>query len=175
MKVSPRADYPVGVRAMRWEVPPEIADLYDGIFEVSLNSVIGVVFVPDLSAVAPPFDDNQLPRDLDTVTTVQQARLAAILFARYAVTPNDRLSGTQQRLPHPVPADSLDPIPGGTVFFIPSQDFATYTAELAELGRDPGTVSTLHTSAAINFLQTTVVLSPHFSPTDLAILRDPTN
>jgi hypothetical protein len=179
VKVSPRADYPVGVRAMRWEVPPAIADLYDGIFEVSLNRTVSVAFVPDLSSVGPPFDDAQLPRDLDTIASPEQARLATVLFAPYAVTPNDQLQGTERRLPAPVAVDGEEMGPGGVVFFTSAGDFARYAAELAELsqrlgGRHPaGTIADLRGYAVAAYLRGTVLASDLVDPDDLAALADP--
>jgi hypothetical protein len=176
VKVNPRADYPVGVHAMRWEVPPAIADLYDGIFEVSLNRTVDVVFVPDLSSAGPPFDDARLPRDLDTVASPEQARLASVLFAGYAVTPNDQLQGTEQRLPAPVAAGGDDLGPGGVVFFTTAADFDRYAAELAELsgrlgGRHPtGTIADLEGYAVVAYLRSAVLTSPLVDPSDLAAL-----
>jgi hypothetical protein len=89
MKVRPRSDYPVGVRPMSVEVPAGVAGLYEGIYEVTLNSVVGIVFCPSLADVAPPFRDELLPRDVDEITTATQARLVSILFSTYSVTPND--------------------------------------------------------------------------------------
>ena len=169
MKVSPRSDYPVGVRPMSVEVPAGVAGLYEGIYEVTLNSVVGIVFCPSLAEVAPPFRDELLPRDVDEITTATQARLASILFSTYSVTPNDSRSGGHERLPEK-----------GVVFYVTESEFTTFAAELRELsgrlgGRYPdGTVADLADHAVIRFVRATVIPSPEFRPTDRAMLQDDT-
>src|SRR5687768_1678589 len=119
MKIGPRSDYPVGVRPMSVEVPADVAGLYEGIYEVTLNIVVDIVFCPSLTDVAPPFRDDLLPRDVDEITTATQARLVSVLFSRYAVTPNDSLSGRHERLPGK-----------GVVFYVTESEFTGFTAEL---------------------------------------------
>lgn len=163
MKVRPRSDYPVGVRPMSVEVPAGVAGLYEGIYEVTLNSVVGIVFCPSLADVAPPFRDELLPRDVDEITTPTQARLVSILFSTYSVTPNDSRSGGHERLPG-----------AGLVFYVTESEFASFAAELRELsGRHPdGTVADLAGHAVIRFVRATVIPSPEFGPADRAILQD---
>jgi hypothetical protein len=169
MKVSPRSDYPVGVRPMSVEVPADVAGLYEGIYEVTLNGTVDIVFCPSLTDVAPPFRDELLPRDVDEITTATQARLASVLFASYSVTPNDSRSGGHEQLPGK-----------GVVFYVTESEFTSFTAELRELserlgGRYPdGTVADLSDHAVIEFVRATVIPSPQFRPADRAILQDAT-
>jgi hypothetical protein len=167
MKISPRSDYPVGVRPMSVEVPAGVAGLYEGIYEVTLNNVVDIVFCPSLTDVAPPFRDELLPRDVDEITTAAQARLVSILFSPYSVTPNDSRTGGHERLPGK-----------GVVFYVTESEFTNFTAELRELskrlaGRYPDeTVTDLADHAVIRFVQETVIPSPDFGLADRAMLQD---
>ena len=169
MKISPRSDYPVGVRPMSVEMPAEVAGLYEGIYEVTLNNVVDIVFCPSLTDVAPPFRDELLPRDVDEITTAAQARLVSILFSPYSVTPNDSRNGGHERLPGK-----------GVVFYVTESEFSSFTAELRELserlgGRYPDqTVTDLAGHAVIRFVRETVITSPEFGPADRAMLQDET-
>ena len=173
MKVSPRSDYPVRVRPRSLEEGETVAQLYDGIFDVTLNSVVDIVFVPDLSSTMPPFDDAPLPLDLDDVSTQQQARLEAILFGRYVVTPNTGRSGTEERF-----ARAVDN-PGeltGVAFYISPEEFSCYAADLEQLSHrlgalyPLGTVVDLRGHPAIDFIEHTVLGSPNFKSEDAAML-----
>jgi len=167
MKISPRSNYPVGVRPMSVEVPADVAGLYEGIYEVTLNGVVDIVFCPSLTDVAPPFRDELLPRDVDEITTVTQARLVSILFSPYSVTPNDSRSGGHERLPGK-----------GVVFYVTESEFTCFAAELRELserlgGRYPDrTVADLAGHAVIQFVRETVIPSPALRPADRAMLQD---
>ena len=167
MKVIPRTDYPVRVRPMSAGVPAAVAGLYEGIYEVTLNNVVDIAFVPSLSGIAPPFRDDLLPRDVDEITTPAQARLVGILFSPYGVTPNDALKGQRQRLS----ADRL-------VSYVAEAEFENYSADLHELSTRLGdlhsgvTVTTLTDHAVIRFLRDTLV--PMLDPADLAMLKDGT-
>lgn len=173
MKVSPRADYPVGVRPRSWEESETVAELHEGIFDVTLNRVVDVVFVPDLSAIAPPFDDSLLPRDLDEVFTREQARLAAVLFGRYVVTPNTSRSGIQECFAR---ANDTTGERTGVVFYISPDEFARYADDLGELSHrlgglyPPGTVADLRGISVIDYIEQTVLGSPAFRSEDAAML-----
>lgn len=99
MKPRPRRDYPVEVVLQTDEVPESIARYYEGIYRVVLNHTVDIAFVPDVSAVAPPWDGRQLPANLDDVSTVEQARIHMVLFNPYSVTPHPRLAGEVERVP----------------------------------------------------------------------------
>ena len=98
MKVGPSAHYSVGVWRAEWEEPNDNAPLYHGIFEVQLQHSADITFVPDISSAAPPWDSRRLPDDIDTVDTVELARLAQALLSSYVVTPNDKLAGSEERI-----------------------------------------------------------------------------
>jgi len=179
VKPRPRSDYPVGVRRGSWEVPPSVQDLYEGSYLVTLNHKVEVDFVPDVSADGPPFRADQLPADVDAVTTRREARLAQLLLAGYAVTPHDGLAGSWQELPGPVPGGDANRLRPGVVVFTSTREFAVYTGELAELAErlgsvhPPGTVADLLGHRVIGFLRSVVLRPPVAADSDLAWLRDP--
>ena len=164
---------PVGLRPRPWEESEPVAEFYDGIFDVTLNRVVDVVFVPDLSAIAPPFEDELLPRDLDEVSTREQARLAAVLFGRYIVTPNPSRSGIQECFARAI--DTLGERTG-VIFYVSPNEFARYADDLEEMSHrlgglyPPGTVADLRGIAAIEFIEQTVLGSPAFRSEDAAML-----
>ncbi|MFB2983618.1 hypothetical protein [Microseira sp. BLCC-F43] len=68
MKPSPQYDFPVSVRRQTWEENPGVAALYQGIFDVTLNHTISVMFVPEIKKNAncwPP----RLPENIDEIST----------------------------------------------------------------------------------------------------------
>jgi hypothetical protein len=169
-KVSPRADYPVKVVPEPWEQEPPAAHLYEGIYTVVLNSVVEIVFVPDVGAVAPPWDE--LP---DRVESVAQARLASVLLARYAVTPNDPLAGREDRFE--LPASGGFDTTGGVVFYVTAAQFSGWSAELARLAEQDRqsfyatrTVSALRELQIVSFVERRVLNSPRFAERDARML-----
>jgi hypothetical protein len=180
VKISPKADYPVGVRPRSWEELEELGPHYEGIYDVCLNGMVTVTFVPDVSAFGPPFDPTMVPDDLDQLASSSEARLAALFLASYAVTPNDELTGTWVALPAlGPPGQAVDPTEtGATVFFVDRAEFDPVAEDLAGLsqrlgGRHPDeTVSQLGGHPAIELIQSTVLASPAFSPRDRAWLSD---
>jgi hypothetical protein len=174
MKVSPRADYPVDVRLMYWEVPTNVADLYEGIYLVTLNNIVDIQFCPAVSAVDPLIHKDLLPWNLDEITTTTQARLATVLLSRYTITPNDVFRGQQVQLVR----DDESHVGGGLVYYIAESEFEIYSSELRELNSRRGgrssqvTVSSLGNYAVVRFLRDIVVPSPKFRPSDKAWLQD---
>ncbi|MBX6357384.1 MAG: hypothetical protein IRZ05_16215 [Micromonosporaceae bacterium] len=165
MKISPSADYYVRVRPQEWDaVPASVAPLYAGIFEVDLNYLVDVAFVPDLSSVAPPWDFSRLPANIDEITTAEQARLATVFTSSYAVTPNDRLAGTQEAVDDCV------------VFYVSTRDFSSYAKELERLAELAGSVhsmvrvSQLRGHQVIEFIEHGIVASGRLSPAHAAEL-----
>ena len=167
MKISPKADYPIRVvpEADEREGPAE--RYFQGIYRVVLNQMVDVVFVPDVSAVAPPWDRRTMPASLDEVTAPEQARLVTALLAAYAVTPNDARAGAEER--HEA----------GVVFYVTAAEFGRYAAELAELSEilfsrwPKETVSDLRGYDVVGFLERRVVGSAWLRPQDAAMLGRP--
>jgi hypothetical protein len=158
MKISPSADYYVRVRPQEWDaVPAAVAPLYAGVFEVDLNFLVHVAFVPDMSSMAPPWDFARLPPNVDEITTPEQARLNVAFTSSYVVTPNDKLADTQE------------PLDDCVVFYVPTRDFSGYAEELGRLAHVVGgvhsmvRVSQLREYRVIGFIEQVIVASSWLS------------
>jgi hypothetical protein len=174
MKPTPKADFPVGVRPRAWEEDdPALGEAYAGVFEVTLNNYVGIVFVPQLPGSADVWDRDAVPDDLDDVATSAQARLATALLAPYVVTPNTALAGQQQRF------EMLDDPPGrrgGTVFYVAPEAFDRFSGELADLSatlgmiHPPGKISDIRDRDVIAFIESVVLTSPNLDSHDAEML-----
>lgn len=176
MKSRPQADYPVWVVPEKYEVLPANAAYYEGIYTVTLNHTVHIVFVPDVSAVAPPWDGHDLPDDLDRVANAEQARIEMVLWARYAVTPHPRLAGEVEPIPDVLPPTGDDGWPGSTdrrpgwVRYVAPAEFDRYAAELPALyeavpTRHSGvTVSALMAYEVVRFIAEQIVPAPWLDP-----------
>lgn len=161
MKVAPSADYPVRVLRQEWE---EENSLYAGIFAVTLNHTVDIAFIPDLSPVAPPWEELRLPEDLDAITTPEQARLATALLTPYVVTPNDARAGGDETFS----SDGDRHI----VYYVSATEFDEYAAELAALSttaagslRSQPQVSALRDQhPVVRFIETRIVGSGQLQP-----------
>jgi hypothetical protein len=175
MKSGPKADYPVKVFRELLEQEPPTEQLYEGIFTAVLNYVVRIAFVPDVRAVAPPWDDHLLPANFDDITSPEQARLATALFSPYVVTPNEDRAGEDERFEwgH----DNEYGPSSGVVFYVTSGAFDRHTvdlAALAELSADSfypeETVSMLRGYEVIGFLERRVLASRWLQPQHAAML-----
>jgi len=176
MKVGPKVNYPVGVRPRAWEEPNENAQLYQGIYAVTLNYTVDIDFVPDVTAIAPPWDFRMLPDNIDTIDTIDLARLATALFSSYVVTPNDRLAGTEDRI-NRTPPEGLEHVDtSGVVFYVTAEDFsgfATQLDDLVDIAGDPRPgvrVEDLRDREVIAFIERRIVASPLLKPGDAEML-----
>lgn len=61
MKPRPTADHPVRVRPMAAEVGGAEASLYDGVYELTLNTMVSVVVVPDTGVPVDAWDPDMFP------------------------------------------------------------------------------------------------------------------
>lgn len=165
MKVTPHTDYPVRVRPRQWEEDGPSAPFYTGIYDVVLNTMVTVSFVPDLGTAV--LDPAALPADPSTVRTQQQARLDALLFAQYAVTPNPQLAGSTTLLPVP-PGQDATP---GVVFYVQPAEFERLAEDLTTLDDPDARVSDLRGHPAIDVVER-IVSSPEFADADAYWLRD---
>lgn len=170
MKVSPTADFPVRVLEQQWE---DGDPLYAGIFAVTLNHVVDVAFVPDLSAIAPPWEDRLLPQDLDAVKTPEQARLATVLFTSYVVTPNLDRAGTDDVFIWGVESGDDRHI----VYYVTPAEFDAHAADLAVLTavagnpHSPPRVSELRDQhPVVRFIEERIVASAGIHPRHAVML-----
>ncbi|MFC3452686.1 hypothetical protein [Amycolatopsis speibonae] len=164
MKVTPQADYPVEVRSRRWEVDDRQAALYEGVWDVLLNRMVTVSFVPDIGQ--PVHDRARWPADLDEIATERQARLEAAMFSDYTVTPNTELAGRATRSQ----ATSWRENRYGVVFYVDPAEYARLAADLQALDVVGATVSELRGHPAVDFVER-IVASPEFADEDAFWLR----
>lgn len=178
MKIGPNADFPVRVRYRSDEVSPETAQLYADVFDVWLNVTVSLTFVPDLSGIAPPWDDRLLPQDIDAVTTVAQARMASVLLETYVVTPNVRFAGTEERFRR-FGADAEEP--SGVVFYVTPEEFDRHRTGLAALNDiTSGTfigvkVGELRGHDVVTFIERRILDSAWLRSEDAIMLGRPTS
>lgn len=175
MKPGPTADYPMKVIHELSEEEPPTAELYAGVFTAVLNFVVYIVFIPDVSAVAPPWDDHLLPANFDEIITSEQARLAKAILGRYVVTPNDVRAGTEEAFEwgH----DGEYGPSSGVVFYVTPGDFTRYAAGLARLAEmnendvyPKKTVTALRGYEVIAFIERRVLASQWLRPQDAVML-----
>lgn len=165
MKVSPHTEYPVRVRPRQWDEDGPGAPFYAGIYDVVLNTMVTITFVPDLGTFV--IDPAALVDDPSEVRTTQQARLEALLFARYAVLPHAHLAGSAAQLPLP-PQRTGRP---GVVFYVSPAEFARLAADLETLDDPDAKISDLRGHPAVDFV-VHIVTSPEFAAEDAYWLRD---
>jgi hypothetical protein len=174
VKVGPSANYRVRVRPYAWDNPAQ-AELFDGVVDLSLQLYIPIMFVPDVSAVAPPWTADALPPLGERLSTPEQARLSQALTASYVVTPNERLADRTERFTFTWPDEpSADPT---TVFYVAPAEFDRYAADLDALADVAGalhssvTVDQVRDRDVIQFVERRIVDSPWLLPRDAALLE----
>ncbi len=163
MKIGNPANYYVRVRRESWE-QPEAAEAFAGVITVDLNRLLSITFVPDVSAVAPPWSGRTLPEAVEAFTPAD-ARVDAVLGTDWAVTPNAGLAGTAEQV-------------GGdtTVLYVSPEAFQRLAADLAELTGVAGAVqSTVRRDEvadrpAIRFIEENVLTSPLLDPRHAGIV-----
>jgi hypothetical protein len=172
VKIKPSANYTVGVRRREWEEDPPASPIYEGMFTITLNYSVPVVFIPE-TGVAPPWNDASLPPGLSEPTTVEQARLIEALTSDYVVTPHDALAGTEERFPRLTDAD---PDLLTVVFYVGRDEFTRYASDLEQLSEVAGDlhsftrVADLRGYGVIDFVERRIVASSWLMPIDAETL-----
>jgi hypothetical protein len=174
VKITPSADYYVGVELREWEAEESAKPLYAGIIEVLLHYAVPIVFIPDVSTVTPPWDAPVDPPPLDERTPPEQVRLYEALTSIYGVTPNDSRAGTEERFVWPPGADPR--FSTSTIFFVTAAQFAKYSNDLVQLSefatglRSFTRLSELPRYDVLDFLEDRVLASPWLNPLHAASL-----
>lgn len=169
--MTERRDVLVRVRSRVRDESDAVAHLYDGIFDVTLNGAVDIVFVPSPTDGGSLLDQSSVPWNLDELSTVDQARRAVVIFARYVVTPDDARAGTAV-VDENEESDRV-------VFFVTLEAFARLTEDLTALSgmigdlRAAAPMSTLHAHPALEFVQRSILRSPLFRPQDATALARP--
>jgi hypothetical protein len=171
MKPSKNYDFSVSVRRQTWEEEPEVAELYQEIFDVILNHTLSIMFVPEVDINI----DNipaMLPDNIDNIFSEIQARQITIALSKYSITPNDLLAGQEKVFSHNDTLSSQT----GVIFFITTDEFQTFSSELSTIAQE---IPSVHSSTRISqikdlkfsqFLLSRVIESKHFDEKDLQML-----
>ncbi len=180
MKPSLEQNFSVAVRHQIWEELPEKAEFYRGIYSVTLNYLVSVMFVPEFEITQdnwPPV----LPEDVDEISSETEARLVTAALSDYTVTPNLLLAGKQEIITLPsVNEDMKDSdieSKRGVIFFVKPQDFEVFSKELSVLAdQTPGVhdcvkISEIKELELAKFVLYNIIKSQHFYARDLKILK----
>jgi hypothetical protein len=168
VKITPSADYYVGVKLKEWEVESFAKPLYAGIIDVLLHYAVSITFIPDLSTVAPPWDAPFDPPPLDERTPPEEVRLYEALTAIYGVTPNDPRAGTEERFVWPPDGDPR--FDTSTIFFVTAAQFTRYSDDLVQLSeiatglRSFTRLSALPDFDVLHFLEHRILASAWLNP-----------
>ncbi|MEC4818003.1 MAG: hypothetical protein SAK29_32745 [Scytonema sp. PMC 1069.18] len=171
MKPSPRYDFLVSVRLQAWEEEPEIAPLYQGIIEVTLNHTLSIIFVPE-------FERNAncchyvLPDNVDKITTDIEARLVSVALSKYSVTPNPSLAGLEEIISRVI----CETPERGVIFYVTPEEFKIFSSELSMLSEQLPSVHSSRPASEIENLEVTkfllsrILTSKYFAEEDLQML-----
>ena len=179
MKLSLERNFSVSVTHQSWEVLPETAEFYRGIYLVRLNFLVSIMFVPELE-INPDNWPPVLPDNVDEVSSETEARLFTAALSDYTVTPNSLLAGTEEII-------SIPPFKGdmedsdidsrrGVVFYVSHQEFDAFSKELSALAdQNSGVhgyvrISEIEELGVAKFIVSMVIDSQDFSAGDLETL-----
>jgi len=169
MKVGANPDFPVFVQPESTQHDGAEAALFDGVFRVTLNHFVVVLFVPDVPL--PPRGAPAFPGE--PITTPARARQSCLLDGPYCIVADDALAGTSRRISAPPPS-LLAEVPS-VVCFVGRQEFARYVDELErieDLQYGPAPVTRLRPYRVARYLQW-LAASGQLDPTHTAFLGGP--
>jgi hypothetical protein len=179
MKPFLSSDFTVSVKHQIWEESPEVADFYQGIYCVTLNFLLNVMFVPEFERNAnnwPP----ALPENADYVSSEIEARLFTVALSDYSVTPNSLLSGQQEIITQTEAAKEIQNGDSASdvrvVFYVSPEEFAIFSKELHALAeKTPGVhdyvkISEIENLEFAKFILSSVINSPYFLAKDMKTL-----
>jgi hypothetical protein len=173
MKLGFRRDFAVQVRHQERDEEEEWGALfYRGIFSLTLNQLISILFIPNFPRTPQTWPPTIL-EGVDKVQSETEARLYITESADYVVTPDAFLAGQQEVIPLP-PIPPLGAIAGTlarrvVVFYVTPQQFARFSRELALIEEQTYWVTQfvrVHNIAhleCIKFIQNCIISSPYFS------------
>ncbi|MGB0385419.1 MAG: hypothetical protein ACPGWR_11395 [Ardenticatenaceae bacterium] len=178
MKLGFRRDFAVQVRDQEHDEEEEWgAVFYRGIFSVTLNQLITILFIPSFPRTADTWPPTIL-EGVDQVQSETEARLYITESADYVVTPDPFLAGQQEVIPIPaIPPEQLAemglPFEIGprqvVVFYVTDEQFARFSQELRLIEKqtywvyDYVRVSKVNHFECIRFIQNYIIKSPYFS------------
>ena len=171
MKLGFRRDFAVQVRHQERDEKEEWgAVFYRGIFSLTLNQLISILFIPDFPRTPETWPPTIL-EGVDKVQSTTEARLYMTESADYVVTPDAYLAGQQEVIPLP----AIPSLRGGikasqvVVFYVTPAQFARFSRELPLIEEQTYWVTQfvrVHNIAhfeCIKFIQNCIISSPYFS------------
>lgn len=173
MKLGFKRDFAVQVRHQERDEEEEWGALfYRGIFSVTLNQLISILFIPDFPRTAETWPPTLL-EGVDKVQSESEARLYMTESADYVVTPDAGRAGQQEVIPLPaIPAlGAINGIEANqvVVFYVTPEQFARFSRELPLMEEQTYWVTQfvrVHKIAhfeSIKFIQNCIISSPYFS------------
>ena len=177
MKYSLDYDFTVQVRGQEGEEDQQFARFYQGIYSVTLNTFVDVMFVPSFCREVKGWSLH-LPFNVNEVHSAQEARLFTAALSDLIVTPDDYRAGEEELIPpppSPPPYTHIAP-EMGVIFYVTPQQFALFSQELAEIEQETFSlyptvpVSKIAHFACIKFITEKIMTSPYFSEENLRIL-----
>lgn len=179
MKPSLERDFTVSVRHQILEELPEVAEYYRGIYSVTLNFLVTVMFVPEFEKTGNN-EFSHIPENIDKVKTEFDARLFTVALSDYAVTSNSFLAGQQELFPLPSAPEEMknsgNVAEMGVLFYVSPQEFESFSKELSVLAartlgvHDYVRISELQNLEFAKFILSTVIRSQHFATSHLRLL-----
>lgn len=177
MKYGFPRDFAVRVRKQEHDEELSVAKFYRGIFSVTLNFLVEIMFIPEFSRQAERWSLD-IPDNVDVVHSTQQARLFTAALSEIIVTPDQSRAGQEELYPLAPP---LPPIPDvyakkGVIFYVTPQQFPRISAELAHIAEQTSSVhdflplSQLHHLKCTQVILNRIMTSIHFSEKNLRII-----
>lgn len=173
MKALLSSDLKVLVWPESLEHKVEVSILYKGIYSVTLNQFVTIMFVPKVArdkGTWPP----KLPESIDFPRSEEEARLWTIGLAEYVVTPNLKLAGNEEILSLPSLSGEYDK---GVVFYVHPDEFKEFSEDLEEVNQRINSIhdkinsSEIENLSFIRFITSHVITSENFEKKDLEILE----
>jgi hypothetical protein len=181
MKSSHKAyDFKLQVQHQPREEPASVASLYTGLFTVTLNDFVDVMFIPSFPRTRENWSLN-IADDVEDVRSSHEARQFMAALSEYTVTPNDHRAGQQELIPlaPPLLRRKPDDPTTGVIFYVTQKEFIRFSQELAMMEEHTLSVydclpfSEVKEFESIQFILKQIVTSPHFSERDFEIVNLP--
>lgn len=180
-------EFKVQVRHQERDEDPSVARFFRGIFWMTLNSFVHVIFIPSF----PRERENwslKIADDVDDVRSLSEARQFTAALSDYTVTPDDDRAGQQELIPIPPPPQISAPgfrdemateSRTGVMFYVTQKEFTRFSQELALISEHTFELNEyIPFSEAKDFECMQLILdiiatSPDFSQEDTKILNLP--
>jgi hypothetical protein len=185
MKLGFKRDFAVQVRHQVDDEEEEWgAHFHQGIFSLTLNQLITILFIPSFPRTAETWPPTILP-GVDQVQSETEARLYITESADYVVTPDANRAGQQEVIPIPAATpEQVAEIGLGfylgarqvVVFYVTPDQEARFHGELPVIGEQTHSirhfvrVSKVTDFECIRFIQHDIIESPYFSDDHLSTI-----